>query len=271
MVSGGDVSKGTLLVAVEKTQLGSNVITPSKAREILNCTPYAIPITYTADKEMLIDFSMESDDVDLAPTKIPVYASPGEDAAITTGANAMILQTYDIHAPISDGYVIKNYGTNINDPTTDPNCGIGFQYIDHSSGKQQTYYTSAAATTAYGTGNDAFVEGSTYRFNNVSRITRCAAIMAMDTQTISDSIGGSFKLDSSDFRTNLPQIYPFSISYINAVALTVPGIIKTQIWNVDIPCDPVVALTESIRQEGTTLAGDAQFMTWVGYNKTRRR
>jgi len=271
MASGGDRAKGTLLVAVEKTKLGSDLTMPSVCREILSVTPYGIPVTFTNDAEMLVQLELESDDTDLSPTKIGVYVAPGEDASITTGANSMIYKTYNLNTPVNGGDIVKVYGTNINDPTTDPHFGCGILESDVPSSRRQTFWTNPAATSAYGTGSDAFVAGSTYRFNNALRVTNCYGMIAMGTQTISDSMGGNFKLESPDFKTKLPQTYPYQVSFINAVALTTAYCPTTLLWNVNIPCEPVVALTEYMDTEGTTIAGDAQFMTGVGYNKTITR
>ena len=271
MATGGVRAKGTLLVTTTKTQLGGDIITPSIAQEILSCTPYGIPITYTADTEMLVQYSMESQDEDVNPSKIAIYVAPGEDAAITTGANAMIYKSYDLNVPLEEGDLFKIYGQNINDPTTDPHFGAGLIYSDNKTNKMQTFWNNAGATSAYGTGNDSFVEGSTYRFNNCLRLTNAYGIMAMGTQTISDSMGGNFQLESSDFKTKLKQIYPYQVSFVNAVALTTAYCPQTIVWNVDIPTETTIAITESIATEGTTLAGNAQFMTGVGYNKAKRK
>jgi len=270
MASGGTRAKGTLLVGTDKTKLGGDIIVPSKAAELLSVTPYGIPITFTADAEMLVDLSIESDDTDLSPTKIAVYVAPGEDASITTGANSMIYKTYNLNTPLEGGDVVTAHGTNINDPTTDPHFGCGLLYSDIPSGRPQTFWKNPGATSAYGTGSAAFVEGSTYRFNSSMRITNIYAIIAMTTQTISDSLGGCCQLTSSDFKTKLPQIYPYQVSFGNVVAASTQYCPTTLLWNVDIPTEPVVAVTESIDQEGTSIAGNAQFMTGVGFNKTAR-
>jgi len=267
MASGGQTAKGTVMAGVVKTQLGTDQNIPSTAREIVNLTPYGIPITFTADLEMLVLLEVESNDFDTSPTTIPVLVSPPENGTVTTGANSMVLQTYKYNQPVKGGDVVQFYGTNINDPTTDPNFGCGFMLSDQRSGKPRTYFFSPTATTAYGTGNDAYVAGTTYRWSNSRRINTVGGLMTQNTVTISDSTGGTFKLVSNDFKTQLPQVYPFQTGFANVVAASTSYTPKTAIWNVDIPTEPIIAVTEEFQQEGTTLAGNASFISFVGYEK----
>jgi len=273
MASGGIRFKGTLMVAVDKTQLGGDLITPSTAKELLSITPYGIPQTHTADKIEAVQLEVESDDTDLAPTKIAVLVNPPEDGTVTAAANTMIYKTYSLNTPISGGDVIKAFGTNIIDPTTDPVFGAGVLISDQRTGRPQTFWTNPAALSAYGTGNNAFVAGSTYRFNNVSRITNCYAWAAVGgTREVSDSIGGNFKLESPDFKTNLPQIYPYQVMSENSLAAGINKIPTMQLWNVNIPCDPVVSVTEFLDNESSLASGGGvSFITGVGYNKTKIR
>jgi len=273
MSSGGVRFAGTIMAGVTKVQLGNDLITPSTAKELLSITPYGIPQTHTGDTIEAVQLELESDSTDLAPTKIAVLVNPPEDAATTGAANTMIYSTYPLNTPIQGGDVIQAFGTSIIEPTTDPVFGAGVLITDQRTGKPQTYWTNPAALSAYGTGNNAFVAGSTYRFNNVARITNCYAWAAVGgTRTISDSIGGNFKLESSDFKTNLPQIYPYQVMSENSTTLGNNMIPKVLLWNVNIPCDPVVAVTEFLDNESTlTSAGGVSFITGVGYNKTKIR
>jgi len=271
MATGGMRAKGTLLVTTAKGQLGSDIILPSLCREIVNITPYVIPITYTADLIMDILFQVESDSADLSPTQLAILGSPAENGTITTGANAMLLQTYDLFAKVDAGDVVKIYGTNIDDPTTDPHAGANIMITDRPSGRKQIHWFSPTATSAYGTANDAFVAGSTYRFNGVSRIVNTYGWLSQTTVTISDSTGGNYKLVSSDFKTKFDQIYAYQTGYSNVVAASMTYTPKTALWNVDIPCNPVVAITEEFATEGVTIAGNAKFLSGVGYEKNSGR
>lgn len=271
MASGGKEVQGTLLAATTRGQLGSDVDIPSTTREIVSFTPYIIPITFTADLEMAVRFETDSDDLDLKPTDLAVIGSPAEDGTVTTGANTMIFKTYDLHVPTNGGEIVQAFGTNIADPTTDPHAGGQYLFSDRRLGKPQVYWTHPNALSAYGTGSQAFVNGSTYRFNNVSRIVNAYGWGAMNTQTISDSFGGCFRLSSPDFKTNMPQEYPYQTSFGNVVAASTCYLPTISMWNVDIPTDPIVAITEAINAEGTTLAGGMSFITGVGYNKLARR
>jgi len=114
------------MVALDKTQLGSDLITPSTAKELLSVTPYGIPTTHTADITEAVQLEIESDDTDLAPTKIAVLINPPENASITSVGNSMIYKTYNLNVPIGGGDVIKAYGTNLEDPTTDPFFGAAY-------------------------------------------------------------------------------------------------------------------------------------------------
>ena len=273
MSSGGVRFRGTLMVAVDKTQLGNDLITPSTAKELLSITPYGIPQTFTADLISAVQLEVESDSAELSPTKIAVLINGPEDGTTTAAARTMIYKTYDLNTPIQGGDVIKAFGTNIIDPTTDPVFGAGVLISDQRTGKPQTFWTNPAALSSYGTSNNAFVAGSTYRFNQVARITKCYGWAATGgTRTASDSIGGNFKLESPDFKTNLPQIYPYQTMTENDLAAGHNGIPTMTLWNVNIPCDPVVAITEFLDNE-TSLpsAGGVSFLTGVGYNKTKIR
>lgn len=272
MSSGGVRFKGTLMVALDKTQLGSDLITPSTAKELLSVTPYGIPTTHTADTTECVELSLESDDVDLAPTKIAVLVTPPENASITSVGNSMIYKTYNLNTPIGGGDVIKAYGTNIEDAVTDPYFGCGVLISDQRTGRPQTYWQNPSALNLYGTGNDAYVAGATYRFNNCSRIVNTYGWACTGTtQTVDDSIGGTFKLESPDFKTNLPQIYPYQVTSTNALAAGADLTPTMSLWNVDIPTDPIVAVTEYLDQEALTIAGNINWITGVGYNKTKTR
>jgi len=272
MTSGGVRFKGTLMVAVDRTQIGSDLIVPSTARELLSVTPYAIPTTHTADKTEAVQLELESDDTDLAPTKIAVLVNPPENASVTTAANTMIYKTYDLNVPIGGGDVIKAYGTNLEDPTTDPYFGCGVLISNAPTGKLQTFWTNPGALNLYGVGNNAYVSGATYRFNNCMRINKVYAWACTGTTvTVDDSIGGTFKLESPDFKTNLPQIYPYQTCSTNAVAATADYVPTMSLWNVNIPTDPIVAVTEYLDQEALTVAGNINWISGLGYNKTKKR
>ncbi len=273
MSSGGVRFKGTLMVTTVKTQLGSDLITPSTAQELLSVTPYGIPITHTADKTEAVNMELESDDTDLAPTKIAVLISGPEDASTTAAAATMIYKTYNLNVPITGGDVIQAHGTNIIDNTSDSNFGCGILISDQRTGRPQTYWSNPLAVSAYGTGNAAFVAGSTYRINNVARIVNAYGWAATGgTRTVDDSIGGNFKLESPDFTTNLPQIYPYQTMTENSLAAGHNAIPTMTLWNVNIPCDPVVAITEYLDNESSLpSAGGCSFLTGVGYNKTKIR
>jgi len=272
MTSGGIRFKGTLTAGTSKTQLGSDLISPSTAKELLSITPYCIQTTYTADIPSIVQYELESDDTDLAPTKIAVLLNGPEDAAVTVAASTMLYKTYSLNTPIGSGAVIKLFGTNIIDMTTDPYCGAGVLISDQRTGKPQTFWTNPAAANNYGTGNDSYVAGATYRWSNSARITQVYGFgVTNTTRTVSDSIGGTIKLESSDFKTNLPQIYPYQPTLDNSVTLGSNQTPTVQLWNVSIPTDPVIAVTEYFDQEALTSAGGIAWMTGVGYNKTQTR
>jgi len=272
MSSGSVRFKGTLTVTTAKTQLGSDLISPSTARELLSITPYCIQTTYTADIPSIVRYELESSDADLNPTKISVLLNGPEDAAVTIGASTMIYKTYSLNTPIGGGDVIKLYGTNVIDMTTDPYCGAGVLISDQRTGKPQTYWTSPDAANNYGTGNDSYVAGATYRWNNSARITKVYGFgVTNTTRTVSDSIGGTIKLESPDFVTNLPQQYPIQPTLDNSTTLGSNQTPTVSLWNVNIPTDPIVAVTEYFDQEALTSAGGIAWMTGVGYNKTKTR
>ncbi len=271
MASGGQEVQGTVLAGTVRTQLGSDVDIPSTCREVVSFTPYGIPVTFTADAEMSERYEITSIDVDVNPTDIAVFTAPAENATITTGANSMIFNTYDMHVPVTGGEIFQAFATNIVDPTTDPFMGGQFLYSDRPLGVTQVFWTHPNALSAYGTGSSAFVEGSTYRFNNCMRIVNCYGFMATNTITISDSLGGCYRLQSPDFKTKMPQEYPYQGSNSNVVAASTEYCPRVILSKVDIPTEPIVAITEAFNQEGTTIAGGASFITGVGYNKLRRR
>jgi len=272
MASGGSRFAGTLMVAVDKTQIGSDLIAPSVAREILSVTPWMAPTTRTADKMYITQLELESDDTDLAPTKIAVYMASAEDGTTTAASASMIYKTYDLHTPINGGDVIKAYGTNLTDPTADAEIGAGVLISDVRSNMPQTFWTNPAAMNAYGTGADAYVAGATYRFNNSIRIVNCYACAGVNgTRTITDSIGGTFKLESADFRTKLPQIYPYQTLFENDLGAGNNMCPTTLLWNCNIPTEPTVAVTEYLDNENISSAGGVSWISGVGYNKTNRR
>jgi len=271
MSSGGARFKGTLMVTTAKTQLGGDLISPSVSKEILSVTPYGIPTTRTADIPYITQLELESDDTDLAPTKIAVMIAPPEDGTVTAASNSMIYKTYDLNTPINGGDVIKAFGTNLVDPTADAYFGAGVLLSDQRTGKPQTFWTNPAALNNYGTGNDSFVAGATYRFNNSLRINMCYAMACVNTtRTITDSIGGNFKLESPDFRTKLPQTYPYQVMFENDLGAGNNQVPTVLLWNVNIPTEPTVAVTEYLDQEGLTSAGGIAWVSGVGYNKNSR-
>ena len=268
MSSGGIRFKATLLVAVDKTQLGGDLILPSTAKEILSVTPYVIPTTFTADKISAVNLELESDDIDLSPTKIGVLINGPEDATVTAAASTMIYQTYDINAPIGSGAVVTAHATQLVDPTTDPYFGLGGLISELKSNKLQSFWTFGLALNNYGTGNRAYVAGATYRWSNSLRINHVYGWAATNaTRTVDDSIGGTIKLVSSDFKSNLPQIYPITTMSENSLAAGNNQIPTISLWNVDIPTDKVIAVTEFFDQEGLAIAGGTAWISGISYNK----
>lgn len=272
MSSGGLRLAGTLMVGTSKTQLGSDLILPSVCKEILSITPWMVGVDNTADKMYITQLELESGDVDLNPTKIAVYMQSAEDAAVTTGAATMIYPTYDLHVPVNGGDVIQGYGTNISDPTADAEIGASLLISDVPSGRQQIFWTNPAAMNAYGTGADAYVAGATYRFNNSSRIVRAYACAGCNgTRAVDASAGGNFKLESPDFKTNLPQVYGYQPVLDNSTTLGNGKCATVKLWKTNVPTDPTVAITEYLDNEGISISGGISWISGVGYNKSNRR
>ncbi len=272
MASGGVRFAGTLMVATDKTQIGSDLILPSVCQEMLSITPWMAPTTRTADKMYITQLELESGDVDVSPTKIAVYMASAEDASSTAASASMIYKTYDLHVGTDGGDVVQAFGTNLTDPTADAEIGAGVLISDVRGGMQQVYWTNPAAMNAYGTGADAFVAGATYRFNNCLRIVNAYACAGVNgTRTITDSIGGNFKLESPDFNTNLPQMFPYQVVFENDLAAGNNMCPTTLLWNVNIPTDPVVSVTEYLDNENISSAGGVSWISGVGYNKTKKR
>lgn len=272
MASGSFRNKGTLMVTTAKTQLGGDIIIPSVTKEIVNATPWGVPTTRTADIPYIVQVQYESDDTDLAPTMIPILVAPPEDASVTAASSSMIYKTYDLHCPVNAGDVIKVYGTNLVDGTTDPYVGNTCQISDTPTGKQQIFYANADALNNYGTGNDSYVAGGTIRINNVSRIVRATGLSCTNTtRTVTDSIGGTFKWESPDFRTKQPQQYLVQPTFENDLAAGNNQTPTTLVWDVNIPCEPTCAVTEYLDQEALTAAGGIAWITTIGYNKRSRR
>jgi len=272
MASGSLRLKGTLMVTTAKTQLGSDIITPSVAKSLISVTPFGIPTTRTADIPYVCNLELESDDTDLSPTKIAVLIAPPEDGTTTAASNSMIFKTYDLNTPIKGGDVIKGYGTNIIDGTTDPYFGASILISDNAPRAPQNFWNHSGAANSYGTGNDSYVVGATYRQNSVLRLVNAYAWACTNTtRTITDSIGGHFKLESSDFRTNLPQEYGYQVTFENDLGAGNNMTPTTLLWNIDVPCDPTCAITEYLDQEGLTAAGGIAWQTGISYNKNTRR
>jgi len=271
MASGSVSFEGTITVAVAKTKLGADLIIPSSVQEVVNISPFMIPVVETADLPNAVNFSLESSDTDLSPTLIAVLLHGPQDGTITSSPSGMVFKTYDLNTPVQGGDVLKLHGTNIIDPVTDPFCGAHLQIMDGRSNKMQTFWTNPAAANNAGTTVDSYVDGATYRFNNCLRISKTYAIVSTNTtRTIDDSIGGTYKLSSPDFKTNLPQDYGFQTMFENTGAAT-GNVIPTVVMNdVDIPTEPVVAVTESIRSEGLSSAGGVFWISGVGYQKQSR-
>jgi len=274
LASGGARFKGTLMVASDSTQLGNDFNVPSVCKEILAITPYGIPTTRTADVSMMTALSLSSTDTDVNPTSIQVLIAPLEDATVTAASNSMIFKTYDLHVPVNGGDVIQAFGKNTIDATTDPYFGANILISDIPSGRKQVFWTAPTAISLMGVStNDSFVDGSTYRWNNSARIVNTYGIATGNgTRTVTDSSGGNYKLQSNDFRTNLPQIYNYQTMFENDLAAGNNQIPTTLLWDVNVPTDPVVSVVEAFAQEGLTLAADSAFISGVGYNKipTRR-
>jgi len=272
MASGSSRFAGTLMVAVDKTQIGSDLIVASVAREMLSITPWMAPTTRTADKMYITQIELESADTDLAPTKIAVFMASAEDASTTAASATMIYKTYDLHTPIEGGDVIQAFGTNLTDPTDDAEIGAHVLMSDIRTGMKQVFWTNPAAMNAYGTGADAYVAGATYRFNNSLRLVNCYACAGVNgTRTVTDSQGGSFKLESPDFKTKLRQEYGYQTVFENDLALGHGAAPTTLLWDVDVPTELTVAITEYLDNEVISSAAGVSWISGVGYNKTKRR
>jgi len=260
------------MVALAKTQLGSDIITPSVGKNLISVTPFGIPTTRTADLPYTVQLELESDDTDLSPTKIGVLITPPEDGTTTAASSSMIFKTYDLNTPIKGGDVIKGFGTNLIDGVTDPYFGASILISDVSPRAQQIFWNNPAAFNNYGTGNDSYVSGATYRQNSVTRLVNAYALVCTNTtRTVTDSIGGHFKLESPDFRTKLPQEYGYQVTFENDLAAGNNMTPTTLLWNIDVPCEPTCAITEYLDQEALTAAGGIAWMTGIGYNKNTRR
>jgi len=272
MSSGGIRFTGTLLVAVDKTQIGADLILPSVCKEVLSVTPWMAPTDNTADKMYITQLELESSDVDLNPTKIAVYMQSAEDAAVTVGAATMIYPTYDLNVPVNGGDVIQAFGTNLSDPTADAELGCHLLVSDVPSGRQQIFYTNPAAMNAYGAGTGAYVAGATYRANNMSRIVRTYACAGVNgTRAVDTNIGGSFKLESPDFKTNLPQVYGYQPCIDNSTTLGNGKCSTVKLWKTNIPTDPTVAITEYLDNEAIASTPGVSWISGIGYHKTNRR
>lgn len=208
-----EMATPTVLPATTKTQInaGVDVVLPAEVRSIAAIIPVlAVDAGLTAAKAKVAKCTIESDDLPggVAPLEVlcnPIGGGVDEIPASFSGTP----QKYAVNIPCKGGERIRVYGTNLQDPTTDPMMSCALVLSTSPPAGPQVHGKVGALTATSGTTAVAASAG-TLTLAGARRLKEVMGLIAMNAATTLEGFTGVLELQSSEFVPNLPVRFPCS-------------------------------------------------------------
>jgi len=188
---------------VVKTQIGSDIVLPAWARQIVSIRPVVACDVGTAAESILTKFSIESDDIQgLSPFEVP-----GAPAGAFVGTIGTQYQdkapTYYVGAACSGGNRLRCYVQALVSNTGALTTAMEIRISDQSPQFPQRHAKMGTLTSS-GTAASADVAGTAYQVTGGNRIVEVNATYGPTTVGAAAAVCGYFKLTSSEFQKSMP-------------------------------------------------------------------
>lgn len=220
-----------------KTQLnsGNNLILPAWARTILAVIPIAMSDTPTANKPVIPQLVLESDDFNVQPFEVlgapltgPIASNPGQ-----VGKS----ERWILNCPVHGGDQLKIYGKNLQaDGTAAPYMGCAIIVSDQPPQGAQSHARMGTLTATGAAATD--VAGTAYNFSGGRAIKEIFGTLVFNAQAADEGYLGYTRYASSEFTHPTPLKLPLEAlcgADTAAAGSMCPGVSRVK---VDVPVQP---------------------------------
>jgi len=207
---------------------GNDIISPAWAKSILAVIPIAMVDTPTADKPVIPQLILESEDFNIAPFE--VLASPITGPVASNPSQSGYSSRYIVNCPINGGDRLKVYGKNMQaDGTAAPYMGCSVVFANRVLGKQR--HAKMGTLTATGAAATDVV-GTVYQFSGGSCIKELFGALVFNAQAADEGYLGYIRYESTGFQHAAPMklpLEPINGSDTAAAGSMCPGVSRLNI------------------------------------------
>ena len=269
--TGSDVFTSTSLgTGVAETELGTGINTPSQARSISAIVP-ALGATgaYTAAQGSVAEIAIRSDAVPMTPKRVIVSGGNGGVGAFIDTISP-ILEEWEFNTKLSGQSLLHCYGTQqtLNTVAFEAECEV--IYSTDEPTKQEKFWMKPNDETATSTTTGVKTTGGTIQINTGTRggiITDMWGLpYVAGTVTVSESLYGTFELQSNDFNDAMPLRFlaqPMAAG-LNTVCLHMLKMSRRKCWK---PTKDNTLITTYFTMDEAQTAAQA-FIAGCGYIKS---
>lgn len=198
---------------VVKTQIGSDVVLPAWARQIVSIKPIMAIDVPTAAESVITKYSIESDDIaGLSPFEV---LGPVSGAFLGASGGSVYQdknQVYYVGAPCKGGDRLRAYVQALVSNTGALTTAMEIRISDQPPVFPQRH-AKVGTLTSTGTTASSDVAGTAYQITGGSRIVELMAVLAHTTIAAASAVAAYFKFTSSEFRLSMPvkmMMHPIS-------------------------------------------------------------
>jgi len=208
-----EMATPTVLPGTTKTQIngGSDLVLPADVRSIVAIIPVlAVDAGITAAKAKIAKCTIESDDLPGGVAPLEVLCNP-----IGTGVDEIPAsfsdtpQKYAVNIPCMGGERVRIYGTNLQDPTTDPMMSCALVLSTRPPTAPQVHGKVGDLTATSGT-TAVSASAGTVTLAGAHRLKEVMGLIVMNAATTLEGFSAILELQSSEFVPNLPVRFPCS-------------------------------------------------------------
>lgn len=248
---------------VVKTQIGSDIVLPAWARQIVSIKPIMAIDVPTAAESVITKYSIESDDIaGLAPFEV---LGPVSGAFLGASGGSVYQdrnQTYYVGAACSGGNRLRCYVQALVSNTGALTTAMEVRISDQPPVFPQRH-AKVGTLTSSGTAASSDVAGTAYQLTGGSRIVELMGVFAHTTVAAASAVTGYYKFTSSEFRVSAPvkmHMDPVSTG-LATLEITFPRNTRSQM---DIPIQSPCTIQDYLFMGlAPTVAGN--FVTGVIY------
>jgi len=251
---------------------GNDTPIPTGVTAVLDVIPYQVPTAAITAAQSSIQRVRHSStafgNVNIEPKRIIAPIIHGGVGAFTSGLHPA-LDAYPVNIPcipnVQQSLTIT--GTPLVANTAAMAVGEWIYISDVGPPSGPVMYYDDSGVTAIGAATTTEVTGGTITVLGGKELKFARALLGIQTVTVSESIGGSARMDSTGFNTSLPCHVPVQplIAAPTTAGMSVP---RLNPWNYCIPFKPAsTSVVNTYYRNVVSLTGNGRFIHNIGYTK----